>query len=197
MSPAVKDGFTLTHLMRVFRDALCGFVPSTSEFVLQAWGPAIPSGCSIAYHCWVELGGLWATWAALPHLWSHNAAAEALGRAASSPVLPQHVSNAAESRTDELLLHHAWALRGKPCGAGRKMLHLGFAAWVEACPALGPWPCFCLWRGAEASAAMVPAPDPSVTCYLLPQAPRSSGRVPVYGQRLASLLKASVLAGPP
>lgn len=25
------------------------------------------------------------------------------------------------------------------------MLHLGFTAWVEACPALGLWPFFCPW----------------------------------------------------
>lgn len=77
------------------------------------------------------------------------------------------------------------------------MLHLGLAAWVKACPTLGLWPFFCPRVGTEASAVVVRAPNPSVTCHLFPQALRSSAWVPVCSQRLASLLKASVLAGSP
>lgn len=183
--------------MRVFRDALCGFAPSTSEFVLQAQGLLPPPrGAALPVTLLGGVGWLWARGAALPHLWYHNAAAEALGRAASSPVLPRHAGHAAESGTDELLFTTRGRYRGSPAEpAGR-------CYTLDSVPGLKPVQ---LWAaalfllmvgGAEASAVVAAAPDPSVTCHLLPQAPCSSGRVPACSRRLLSLLKASVLAGP-
>lgn len=79
---------------------ISGFALSTTAFVFQAQGSCLPLG---AQHCLslcpVELG----MWAALPHLWSRNAAAEARGGAASSPVLPRHTGCAAGSRGEDLL----------------------------------------------------------------------------------------------
>lgn len=193
LSSAVRDGLTLTHSMRVFRDALCRFAPSTPEFVLQAQG-VLPSSWHTVLHVTL-LGGVGGLWAALPHLWSCNAAAEALGRAASSPVLPTTQATQL-SRTEELRCTTCEPYRGSPAEpAGRrctldllpgsKPIQLWGHSYVSPC------------GGAEASAVVAPAPDPSVTCHLLPQELRSSGQVPVCSQRLAALLKASVLTGPP
>lgn len=188
MSAAVKAGVTSTHSMRVFRDALCGSAPSTSELVLQArGGPAVPSGRSGAWHSAGWSWGGCGQWGQLfptfgPVTLQPRRLAEQL------PAQYRPSTRAMQPRAAPMSCFTGTA---SPVGPAGRCYTLGLLPGFEAAPALGPWPCFC---SGQCSGGTGPLGYPR---HLLPQAPRSSGRVPACSQRLASLLKASVLAGPP
>lgn len=140
------------------------------------------------------LGGVGVLWAAFPHLWSRNAAAEALGRAASSPVPAQ--GQAAESRTDGLLCSTRgpyWGSAAEPAGRCYTSDSLPGSQPVQlwGCGLVSP----CGGRGSCDQCTGGSSPGPRH--YLPPPSPITAQRWAGAYVQLVSLLKASVLAGPP
>lgn len=91
---------------------------------------------------YVTEGGGAGLWAALPHLWYPSDAAKALGTARSSPALPWSV--ATQSRAAPMSCCAPGGLYRDCPWSWQEDFTPWSCCLVTACPALGPYPWFCL-----------------------------------------------------